>query len=103
MFLNGGIYGDTRILSEASVAMATSPQTRHIYSEEELPSVRSFYGLGWGVAPDGTYSHGGSDGTYAWVDPDREIIGLVFTQTPGGRNPRSQFKAVVEASLYSNR
>ena len=29
----------------------------------------------------------------------REIIGIVFTQTPGGRNPRDQFKAVVEASV----
>ena len=40
-----------------------------------------------------------ADLTYAWVDPTREIIGIVFTQTPGGRNPRAQFKAVVEASI----
>ncbi len=100
MFLNGGTYGGTRILSEASVRAATSPQTRHIYTAEQLPGVNSFYGLGWSVAADGTYSHGGSDGTYAWVDPNREIIGIVFTQTPGGRNPRAQFKRVIEASLY---
>lgn len=100
MFLNGGTYGGTRILSEASVRAATSPQTRHIYTAEELAQVNSFYGLGWSVSADGTYSHGGSDGTYAWVDPNREIIGIVFTQTPGGRNPRAQFKRVVEASLY---
>ena len=79
------------------------PKTRHIYTAEQLPQVNSFYGLGWQVSADGTYSHGGSDGTYAWVDPNREIIGIVFTQTPGGRNPRAQFKRVVEASLYARR
>ena len=100
MFLNGGAYGGERILSEASVGEATKPLTRRLYSEDELRTRRQFYGLGWSVTSHGVFSHGGSDGTWAWVDPNREIVGLVFTQSPGGTNPRDQFKRVVDAACY---
>ena len=40
------------------------------------------YGMGWAVARDGTFSHTGSDGTAAWVDPNEDLIVLVLTQTP---------------------
>ena len=30
-----------------------------------------------------------------WVDPAREIIGMVLTQSPGGINPRRQFQDLV--------
>lgn len=100
MFLNGGEFDGRRILRADTIAEMTRPQTRTLYSNEELESQRSFYGLGWTVSPDGVYNHGGSDGTYAWVDPERELIGLVFTQTPGpGANAmRSRFRALVEAA-----
>lgn len=100
MFLNGGIYNGRRILRGESVAAATSIQTRHVYSDEEAAARQRFYGYGWFVDRDGVYSHGGSDGTYAWVDPRREIVGLVFTQSPGGRNPREQFQKLVSAACY---
>jgi len=58
----------------------------------------AMYGYGWVIAADGSFSHGGSDGTWAWVDPAREIVGLVFTQSPGGEIPRRQFRRVVEAA-----
>lgn len=102
-FLNGGVYGGERILGEAAVAEATSPQTRHVYTEQELAERESFYGFGWRVTSEGVYSHGGSDGTFAWVDPSRQIIGIVFTQSPGGANPRDQFRRVVEAACHDER
>ena len=56
---------------------------------------RTSYGLGWQIAPDGAYSHAGSDGTMGWVDPARELIGMVLTQSPGGRNPSREFRELV--------
>jgi CubicO group peptidase (beta-lactamase class C family) len=98
MFLNGGAYGGKRFLKSETVAQATSPTTRSIYTDEELAERRQFYGHGWSVDENGVYSHGGSKGTFAWVDPRREIIGVVFTQSLGGRNPRGQFLKVVAAA-----
>ncbi len=101
-FLNGGIYDGKRILQPETVEIMISPQTAHIYSPEELEGRTEFYGYGWGVSKDGVFSHGGSDGTYAWVDPNRKIIGLVFTQSRGVRSIRSMFKQLVEASIISD-
>ena len=54
---------------------------------------------GWSVAADGSYSHSGSDGTSAFVDPSRGLVVLVFTQTPRGRNPVSRFRELVKLAL----
>jgi CubicO group peptidase (beta-lactamase class C family) len=95
LYLNGGTYEGRRLLSRDSVRAATTPQTRSIYSAEELKTRTDFYGYGWQVSTDGTYGHAGSDGTYAWVDPERDLFGIVFTQSTGGRNPRDEFVKVV--------
>jgi CubicO group peptidase (beta-lactamase class C family) len=55
------------------------------------------------VSDDGVYSHSGSDGTFAWVDPSRGIIGMVLTQTPRGRNPRQRFVQLVNLSIEEAR
>jgi CubicO group peptidase (beta-lactamase class C family) len=57
--------------------------------------------LGWQVSAGGVFSHGGSDGTQAWIDPERDLIVLALTQTPGARpDPRGRFRqAVVEACV----
>ncbi len=98
-FLNGGIYDGVRILSQESVAAMTSDT---YYSGGEFDPERGArvgYGLGWRVDRDGTFSHGGSDGTQAWVDPDRNLMVLVFTQTPDGQNPRRRFLELVRESI----
>jgi len=99
MFLNGGIYDGERIIREETVKTMTSPQTASIYTPEQLERRTGFYGYGWNVSKDGVFSHSGSDGTAAWVDPNNDLIVLVFTQSPGGRNPRSQFMKLVQASI----
>lgn len=99
MFLNKGIYNGKRMLKSETVDLMTSPQTAHIYSEKEREQRDSFYGYGWSVSKEGIFSHGGSDGTFAWVDPNHQIIGLVFTQSPGGKNPRDKFMELVKNSI----
>ena len=87
VYLNRGRYADAQILSEGSVAVGTRG--------EIASGTNTRYGLGWQIAADGAYSHAGSDGTMGWVDPSREIIGMVFTQSPGGINPRREFQDLV--------
>jgi CubicO group peptidase (beta-lactamase class C family) len=94
MFLNGGIYDGARILEPESVELMTSPKV-HIGGEGDRAS---YYGYGWNLS-GGRYGHGGSDGTNAWVDPERELIGLVFTQTPRGPNPLARFRELVNLSI----
>ena len=90
MFLNGGTYNGVRILEPETVELMTSPKIQ--------VSGGGGYGYGWRIT-DGTYSHGGSDGTNAWVDPERGIIGLVFTQTPRGRVSLDRFRQLVNLSI----
>lgn len=96
MFLNGGIYDGKRIVSEETVALMTSPKIR---TNPDSSGPPSYYGYGWSVSEDGVYSHGGSDGTAAFVDPSRNLVVLVFTQTPRGRNPVARFREVVDAAM----
>jgi len=101
MYLNGGVYGGKRILKPETIAAITSQQTRMMgvplsRSEGGREEYRNGYGYGWSVSDEGIYSHGGSDGTFAWVDPKRKLIGLVFTQTPRGRNPLAKFRQIVD-------
>lgn len=91
MYLNGGTYGGARLLTAASIAKAT---TSHIDAGND-----GGYGYGWMIGPDGSHAHSGSDGTYAWVDPKRELFGLVFTQSPGGINPRLKFREAVTGAV----
>jgi CubicO group peptidase (beta-lactamase class C family) len=89
MFLNGGSYGDKRILSRAAVAAMTRNQIPGIsarYGDETFRE--ACWGLGWCVHGDKrfagslrspeTYSHGGAGGTFVWVDPVNEIVGVYF-------------------------
>ena len=96
MFLNGGVYDGKRILSEESVELMTSPKIRTNPGSE---GPARYYGYGWSVSEDGVYSHGGSDGTDAFVDPSRNLIVLVFTQTPRGPNPLSRFREIVNLAI----
>ena len=98
-YLNGGIYGGTRIISEETVNAMTTPFYLAGGDADPDRGVPIEYGYGWGVDPDGTFSHTGSDGTGAWVDPNRDLIVLVFTQTPGGRNPRGKFLELVRSAI----
>ena len=95
MFRNGGIYNGTRLLEEASVKAMLVPRAKI--------SEAASYGLGWMLFPDDSYYHTGSDGTMAWVDPRRNAIGMIFTQSPGGIDPRNPFRERVGRALAAPR
>ena len=101
MYLNGGVYGGERIISEETVETMTSPFFLAGGEAEADRGVRVGYGYGWRVEEDGTFSHTGSDGTGAWVDPNQDLIVLVFTQTPRGRNPRQKFVELVRSAIWA--
>jgi CubicO group peptidase (beta-lactamase class C family) len=101
MYLNGGVYGGARIISEETIRTMTSPFYLAGGDADPEKGVSIDYGYGWNVAGDGTYSHTGSDGTGAWVDPDHNLIVLVFTQTPRGRNPRGKFVELVRSAIMN--
>ncbi len=98
MFLNGGVYNGKRILKEETVSMMTSPHTAILYTPEHRDR---YYGYGWSVSPDGVFSHGGSDGTAAWVDPGKKLIVLAFTQSPGKHSKRlgPRFLELAQAAI----
>ncbi|MCA9176144.1 MAG: serine hydrolase [Planctomycetales bacterium] len=92
LLLNQGVYDGRQILSEASVREMTRPQADRL-------SAATAYGLGWKVTEQGgVFSHTGSDGTYVWVDPATEVIGMVLTQTNGATRPRETFRQLVHWS-----
>jgi len=96
MMLNRGVFGGRRILDEGLVLQATNPQVKQIPA-----AVR--YGLGWTVREDnGTFSHSGSDGTMVWVDPKRELIGMVLTQTQTKLSPRNAFRDLVTQACFDS-
>ncbi len=99
MFLNGGIYNGTRILTEETVRTMTSNTYFSGGEFDPQRGARVGYGYGWAVAEDGTFSHTGSDGTAAYVDPNHDLIVLVFTQTPRGTNPRGKFLELVRSAI----
>jgi CubicO group peptidase (beta-lactamase class C family) len=95
MYRLGGVYGATRILKESTVKAATTRQTPWVQVNGQNQS----YGYGWFVEASGSFGHTGSDGTMAWVDPAREIIGMILTQSAGGNNPHAQFKRLLAEAL----
>ncbi|MBI1354818.1 MAG: serine hydrolase [Acidobacteria bacterium] len=82
MHLNGGVSGDRRILSRASVEAMQARQTG---------DAREEYGLGWKrgrLAPDGQalgFGHGGAYGTQLLVDRERGLVAAIFTQMPSAQ------------------
>lgn len=90
MFRQRGMFNGKRLLKAETVQAMITPRVR-------MPAGGS-YGFGWMIAADGSYSHTGSDGTMAWIDPARDLIGMVLTQSPGGINPAREFRERVEAA-----
>src|SRR5712692_5174835 len=88
MLLNGGQAGGTRFLSRKTVELMTS---NHIGSLPLWSSLAGYrFGLGFRVLTDlgesanlgslGSYGWGGAFGTYFWIDPKEEMIGILMIQ-----------------------
>lgn len=91
MFRQGGVFKGKQLLKAETVKAMTTPRVKSGES--------SWYGLGWMISADGVFSHTGSDGTLAWVDPSRGVVAMVLTQSPGGINPRAEFRRRIESAV----
>jgi CubicO group peptidase (beta-lactamase class C family) len=100
--LNGGTHKGFRLLSKASVEAMTT-----MHTGESMAS----YGLGWAVskAPGceltltspGSYGHGGAFGTYGWIDPKKDLVGVFLIQRFGGGTGEEQtaFQTIANSSV----
>ena len=59
------------------------------------------YGFGWQIDEDGTFWHTGSDGTAAFMDPNRDLMVLFLTQSPTPRLPRREILEVVRSAIVN--
>ena len=99
MVMDGGVVGGTRLLSEAAITRMLTPA-----SVTTMPTgfagLRSSYGqLMHLYEADGeviAFGHSGSDGTYAWAWPDRDLMVLYFTQSRGSAT-MTRMEAVIDS------
>lgn len=104
MMLNGGAYRGTRVLSRASVETMTRIQFREV-------NAATGRGLGLSVVINpspslpllspGSYGHSGAFGTYAWIDPQKDLVGVFLTQIMGdtGNTARNTFLKLAGSSV----
>ena len=119
MCINGGIYNGRRIFSQETVKEATSGLVKASYiyitpqetkrlglnpdwynsrDSREL-GVDIAYGYGWVVSRNGMFSHAGFRGTFAIVDPQKDLIILIFSQSREGGTPGNEFIEMVQKAI----
>ena len=105
MLLNGGELDGVRILKRETV------------ERMHYPHHDGWFGLGFSVVNDktskdtdakeskgtpesvGSYSWGGAAGTLFWIDPEKELIGLLMTQVSDVSTSHDQFKVLIYEAL----
>lgn len=92
-FLNGGTYGDVRLLGPRAVEVMTTnqiPGVGTIFFGNIHPEASWGYGFRvqhderwrWfdgAFQPKGAFSHGGAGGTIFWADPVNDVVGVFFS------------------------
>ncbi|MBL8203742.1 MAG: beta-lactamase family protein [Blastocatellia bacterium] len=111
MFLNGGGFKGKTILSRHSVGLLTANHTGELQAGWSpgmgmglgFQVVRNIEGM-FRLQSIGTFTHGGAWQTYYFVDPRKELIGVLLMQRQGGGGDTSdEFNAFVSmacASIY---
>ncbi|HYV64844.1 MAG TPA: serine hydrolase domain-containing protein [Myxococcales bacterium] len=117
MMLNGGQLDGARILSRSTVTLMTSDHLGKIKDTgitpgELLLGTKGYtFGLGFCVRQDdgiagtpgraGEFMWAGAAGTYFWVDPKEQLVGLLMTQAPGPSRVyyRKLFKQLVYQAI----
>ena len=105
MLLNGGELEGIRILKKKTVELM------------RYPHHDDWFGLGFSIVNDkeskdtddkepkntpesiGSYSWGGAAGTIFWIDPEKELIGLLMTQISDVSSSHDQFKKLTYQAL----
>jgi CubicO group peptidase (beta-lactamase class C family) len=116
MLLNGGRLENVRVLSRTSVALMTSDHLARISTpvtpgELLLGTPGYTFGLGFAVrqgpgvagvaGSTGEFMWAGFGGTYFWVDPKEELVGVLMTQAPSPERAyhRRLFKQLVYQAI----
>jgi CubicO group peptidase (beta-lactamase class C family) len=104
MMLNRGTYNNVRLLSPASLETMTQVHTGALPAS----GAGMGHGLGWAVVRDaqaawplisaGTFAHGGRYGTYCFIDPKKDMIGIFMIQREGGSEERIAFTEMAFAA-----
>lgn len=99
LWLHGGKWQETRLLSEATVEEALRPQGGI--------GATGRYGYGWFVddmpLEDGrSFWHGGGDGTYAVAFPADDLIVVYMTHSRGGHHVTSLIHRVFSSDLVTH-
>jgi CubicO group peptidase (beta-lactamase class C family) len=114
MLLNGGELDGVRLLSPHTVELMMMNHVAEDVLPPDGPNRRKGYGFGLGgailvdvarseqVGSEGEFTWGGARGTYFWIDPEEQLVGLFLVQ----RRPphykdreRKQFKTLVYQAL----
>jgi len=111
MMLQRGSLGGKRILTPASVAVMTRPQTGNLTAGFTGGMA---FGFGWAVVQSpqgvtamlsrGSFGHGGAFGTQGWIDPDKDLIMVLMIQRLGLPNAdasdmRRQLQSIAAGAL----
>lgn len=98
MYLNGGEYNGTRLLSRKTVNIILGNQTG-----EKFNFPNQYYGLAFGIVSEtgeiaggqgsaGTFDWGGYFNTQYFADPEEQIIGIILKQTQGDTGDETAWK-----------
>jgi len=113
MLLNGGQLDGVRVLSRTTVSLMTADHLAGIQTPvtpgELLLGTRGYtFGLGFAVrqgagvagvpGSPGEFMWAGFAGTYFWVDPKEELVGVFMTQAPSPE--RAQYRKLVKQLVY---
>ena len=114
MLLNGGELDGQRILSRTTVALMASdhlpPAIRQtVQPGEQLLGVQGYsFGLGFAVRKEqgvsgvhgspGEFTWADYAGTYFWIDPKEQLVGVLMTQAPGPSRP--YYRRMLRALTY---
>jgi hypothetical protein len=87
MYLDEGRVGDSRVLSKAAVERTLTPAIAS-GMPTEFPKLSAYYGQLMFDYVDAAgrlrvFGHSGSDGTWAYAWPERDLMVLYFTQSRG--------------------
>ncbi len=95
--LNGGRHGSFQLLSPTGLRLMRTAQTGDLRTS----TAGAGWGLGWFVLNDGTgtFGHGGRYGTYCFLDPKNDLIGIFLIHREGGSEERQAFVQMTYAAL----